>query len=90
MLQDASSSDETSDDPSDETTTGEAATTDLNDLKSLESLLKLSGSLTLEYVPGSDYKTEEMKFTWNLLRFDETGIELDIVFDNPDSVSSYA
>lgn len=65
-------------------------TTSLGDLEALESLLKLSGSLSVEYVPGSDYKAEEMSFKWSLVKFDSTGIEIDIVFDNPDSVSSYA
>ena len=66
------------------------STTDLNDLESLESLLKLTASISLEYVPGSDYKAEEMTFTWILTKFDTEGIAMEIEFDNPDGVSSYA
>ena len=59
----------------------------LDDFYNLEQLLKVSGCVVLEYIPGQAFMAEDKTFSWRLLRFDSEGFKIELLFDNPDSIS---
>ena len=51
-------------------------TTDLVELELIESLLRLSGCIKIEFIPGSENNLEKKKFKWKLIELNEKKLEL--------------
>ena len=49
---------------------------DLDELKAITMYLKLTDSLVIELVPGSDNLLEQKEFTWSVIDFSAIGMNL--------------
>lgn len=59
-------------------------------LKQLESLLKIAGCIKMELVPGSENNLEKKQFSWTLQQYDATKIVLKLEFEHPEFISMEA
>lgn len=65
----------------------DTTTSSSSDLAQIESLLKLSKSIEVELVPGSDNYLDMKGFTWQLASYKETSISLKFTFEHPEYIS---
>ena len=54
-----------------------------------EVYLKLTKSITVTLIPGNDVYYDKKKFTWTLSKYDESGLSLDLRFENPLYISVF-
>ena len=60
----------------------------LKTLAAMEKLMKVQGLIKMTLVPGTDSSQSKKGFKWNLVRFDQEGLEIKLEFENPSSIST--
>ena len=53
----------------------------------IESLLKVSGCIIAELVPGQEFQNDLKTFTWRLMEFTQNKLRIKFVFDRPEIIS---
>ena len=66
--------------------TGEITIED-QELMVIQTYLQLTGSVKMELIPANDMNLEMKKFTWYLKAYSETGLSLQLEFENPSYIS---
>ena len=61
--------------------------TELDELESIERLLKLAGCVNMELVPGTDTNLDKKTFEWKLEKLNGSKLALSMTFDNPEYIS---
>ena len=53
----------------------------------IQSYLQLTGSVKIELIPANDLNLDKKKFKWYLKMYSETGLSLQLEFENPSYIS---
>ena len=61
--------------------------TELDELESIERLLKLAGCMNMELVPGTDTNLDKKSFEWKLKELNGSELFLTMTFDSPEYIS---
>ena len=52
-----------------------------------QSYVKLTGSIQVELIPGNDLYIDKKGYSWEIVRYDEKGIEFKFKFEHPKYIS---
>ena len=59
-----------------------------HDLRMITNLMKLSGSIKIELIPGSENYIEKKQFSWEIIKHGENQIEIQFKYENPVFISA--
>ena len=58
-----------------------------SDLKTITNILKITGSLQMELIPGSDNHLNKKTFDWTINEYNENALKFHVEFDHPEYMS---